>query len=191
MVLPCQNKNKLVLVLRSESQSGKCAITDGYTHRLYRLKAQGLKIQGGSSKLWHVQSQLPVYDRFDNYSSKFYVLIIREINFFTHSDSALITVFQRISMNFNMIVGQAACRLLCWYTQCSLAASCTCWMVAIVNVWVRRKNLWLFVFEMHLIKAWKLHCRQELCVGLAALTYNKNIVASYEQYCSFVSVSIT
>jgi len=27
------------------------------------------------------------------------------------------------------------------------------------------------------------------CVGLAALSYNKNIVASSEQYCSFVSVS--
>jgi len=64
-------------------------------------------------------------------------------------------------------------------------------------VWIRRKNLWLFVFEMHLIIASKLHCREELCVlhhtrcvRLAALSYNKNIVAS-EQYCSFVRASIT
>jgi len=32
-------KNKLVHVLRSESQSGKCAIRAGLTYRLYRLKA--------------------------------------------------------------------------------------------------------------------------------------------------------
>jgi len=37
----------------------------------------------------------------------------------------------------------------------------------------------------------RLYCNQELCVVLAALSYNKNIVASSEQYCSFVSVSIT
>jgi len=35
-------------------------------------------------------------------------------------------VFQQISMNLNMTVGQAACRLLCRYTQCTLAASCVC-----------------------------------------------------------------
>jgi len=31
-----------------------------------------------------------------------------------------------------MTVGQAACRLLCWYTQCTLATSCISWMVPIV-----------------------------------------------------------
>jgi len=33
-------------------------------------------------------------------------------------------VFQRISINLNMTVDQAACRLLRRYTQCTLAASC-------------------------------------------------------------------
>jgi len=35
-------------------------------------------------------------------------------------------VFQRVAMNLNMIVGQAACRLLCRYTQSTLVASCVC-----------------------------------------------------------------
>jgi len=33
------------------------------------------------------------------------------------------SVFQRVSMNLNMTVGQAACQLLCRYTQSTLAAS--------------------------------------------------------------------
>jgi len=33
-------------------------------------------------------------------------------------------VFQRVSMNLNMTVGQAACQLLGRYTQSTLAASC-------------------------------------------------------------------
>jgi len=61
--------------------------------------------------------------------------------------------FQRVSMNLNMTVGQAACRLLFRYTQCTLAASCICWIVPIAMCGIRRKNLWLFVFKMHLIKA--------------------------------------
>jgi len=35
-------------------------------------------------------------------------------------------VFQRVPMNLNMTVGQAACQLLCRYTQSTLAASCVC-----------------------------------------------------------------
>ena len=35
-------------------------------------------------------------------------------------------VFQRVSMNLNMTVGQAACQSLCRYTQSPLAASCVC-----------------------------------------------------------------
>jgi len=42
-------------------------------------------------------------------------------------------VFQRVSMNLNMTVGQAACQLLCQYTQGTLAASCDCWIVPIVT----------------------------------------------------------
>jgi len=42
-------------------------------------------------------------------------------------------VFQRVSMNLNMTVGHAACRLLCRYTQCTLAASCICWIVPTVT----------------------------------------------------------
>jgi len=42
-------------------------------------------------------------------------------------------VFQRVSMNLNMTVGQAACQLLCRYTQSTLSASCVCWIVPIVT----------------------------------------------------------
>jgi len=42
-------------------------------------------------------------------------------------------VFQRVAMNLNMTVGQAACQLLCRYTQSTLAASCVCWIVPIVS----------------------------------------------------------
>jgi len=41
------------------------------------------------------------------------------------------TVFQRVSMNLNMTVGQAACRQLCQCTQSMLAVSC--WIVPIVT----------------------------------------------------------
>jgi len=37
----------------------------------------------------------------------------------------------------------------------------------------------------------RLYCRYELCVELPAVSYNKNIVVSSEQYRGFVSVSIT
>jgi len=55
------------------------------------------------------------------------------------------------------------------------------------------KELWLFVFGTHLIKAsgYTADKRYVHCVRLA-VPYNKNMVASeYEQYSSFVSVSIT
>jgi len=47
-------------------------------------------------------------------------------------------VFQRVSMNPNMTVGQAACRLLCRYwllnARNTLAASCVCWIVPLLRV---------------------------------------------------------
>jgi len=36
-------------------------------------------------------------------------------------------------MNLNATVSQAACQLLCWYTQSPLAASCVYWIVPIVT----------------------------------------------------------
>jgi len=42
-------------------------------------------------------------------------------------------IVQQISMNLNMMIGQAACRLLCQNTQSTLAASCVCWIVRIVT----------------------------------------------------------
>ena len=39
------------------------------------------KYRGACIKLWYARSQLPVYDQFDKYSSKFDVLIIHEIQF--------------------------------------------------------------------------------------------------------------
>jgi len=40
--------------------------------------------------------------------------------------------FQRVSMNLDMTVGQAASQLFCLYTQSTLATSCVCWIVPIV-----------------------------------------------------------
>jgi len=36
-------------------------------------------------------------------------------------------------MNLNMTFGQAACQLLCRYSQSTLAASCVCWIIPIVT----------------------------------------------------------
>jgi len=53
-------------------------------------------------------------------------------------------------MNLNTTVGQAACQLLCRYTQSTLVVSCVGCIVPIVTC-DYQKNLWLFMFEMHLI----------------------------------------
>jgi len=42
-------------------------------------------------------------------------------------------IFQRVSMNLNMTVGQSARRLLCRQTQSTLAASYVWWIVSIVT----------------------------------------------------------
>ena len=46
----------------------------------------------------------------------------------------------KVSMNLNMMVGQAACQPLCRYTQSTLAASCVCWIVPIVTCDYRVKR---------------------------------------------------
>ena len=45
-------------------------------------------------------------------------------------DNAIVS--QQVHMNLNMTVGQVACRILCRYTQSTLAASCVCWIVPII-----------------------------------------------------------
>ena len=50
-----------------------------------------------------------------------------------------------------MTVGQAACQLLCRYTQSPLAASCLLLNRTDCYVCLYQKKLWLFMFEMHLI----------------------------------------
>jgi len=42
-------------------------------------------------------------------------------------------VYQRVSMNLNMTVCQAACRILCRNAQSTLAAFCVSWIVPIVT----------------------------------------------------------
>jgi len=42
-------------------------------------------------------------------------------------------VFQRVSRNLIMTVGQAVCQLLCLYTHSTLAATCVCWIVPIAT----------------------------------------------------------
>ena len=70
-------------------------------------------------------------------------------------------VFQRVSMKFNMTVGQAACRLLCRYRQ--LKAACGCVLCLLIRtdcyVWIRRKNLRPFVFENAPDHNWRLYGR--------------------------------
>jgi len=56
-------------------------------------------------------------------------------------------------MNPIMTVGQVASRLLCRYTQSTLAASVFAESYRYSYVWIRQKNLWLFVYGMHVIKA--------------------------------------
>jgi len=63
-------------------------------------------------------------------------------------------VFQRFSMNLNMTIGQATCRLLCRYTQSKFAAFCVCWIVPIVTCKSDERTCGCFVFEMHLIKGY-------------------------------------
>jgi len=48
-----------------------------------------------------------------------------------HGDKA--RVFQRVSINLSMTVGEAACRLLCRSTQSTLAVPSVCWIVPIVT----------------------------------------------------------
>jgi len=62
-------------------------------------------------------------------------------------------VFQRVSMNLYMTIGQAACPLLCRYSQCTLAASCIFWIVPIVTCESGERTCDCSLFEMHLIKA--------------------------------------
>ena len=53
-------------------------------------------------------------------------------------------------MNLNITVGQAACQLLCRYTQ---SPRCLLRLLNRTDCYVRlyQKILWLFMFEMHLI----------------------------------------
>jgi len=57
--------------------------------------------------------------------------------------------FGRVAMNVSMTtVGQAACQLLCRYTQSTLAALAESYRLLRVSL---SKELWLFMFEMHLV----------------------------------------
>jgi len=108
-------------------------------------------------------------------------------------------IFQRVSMNLNVTVGQAACRLLCRYrpTQCTLAASCICWIVPIVTCesgegicdcsclkcTSSKLKFALYTWAMYTTHKSYVYDRWKLCVlhpahcvGLAALSYNKNTV---------------
>jgi len=104
----------------------------GFTYRLYRLKPRASRSKGGSNKLvcivngriWSFRLNF-VKNLCLNYYSRNLVLF----NF--RGDNA--RVFQRVTINLNMTVGQAACQLLCRYTQSTLTGSCVCWIVPIVT----------------------------------------------------------
>ena len=124
-----------------------CRLRVGFT---YRRKPWDSRFKGASKKLWYAQSQWPVssfrLNFVKNVCLDYYSRNLVLFNF--RDDNA--RVFQRVSMNLNMTVGQAACQLLCRYTFSTLAASCVCWIVPIATC-DYQKNLWLFMFEMHLI----------------------------------------
>jgi len=134
------------------------------------------------------------YDQFDKYLSKFYIFIIYEIEFYSPAE---ISCWQREAFPRSFHESQYdrwSRRKPTIVSSNSKQVGCVLHWVNRVNclVWVRRKNLWLVVFEMHLIKAKvALQIRGSPCAGLPGLSYNKNIVTSTEQYCSFLKVSIT
>ena len=104
----------------------------GFTYRLYRLKPRA-KIQGGLQQTvvrieWMVGFWSFRLNFVKNLGLNYYSWNLVLLNF--RGVSA--RVFQRISMNFNMTVGQAACQLLCRYTHSTLVSSCVCWIVPIV-----------------------------------------------------------
>jgi len=87
-----------------------------------------------------------------------YCLLINSIHKHSSTNNSLIfihlirfcvdnaRVFQRVFMNLNMTVGQAASRLWCRHTQSTLNASCVWWIVSIVTCELGES------FDTHLIK---------------------------------------
>jgi len=75
-------------------------------------------------------------------------------------------VFQRVSMNVNMTIGQAACWLLCQYTQNTLTAFAESYRVLRVN---QVKELVAVCAWYALSQSLRLYYRKELCVSLAAV----------------------
>ena len=122
----------------------------GFTYRLYRPKPKASRSKGASNKLvcivngriWSFRLNF-VKSLCLNYYSRNLVLF----NF--RGDNA--RVFQRVSMNLNMTVGQAACQLLCRYTQEHTDCILRLLNRTDCDVWLCPKNLWLFIYEMHLI----------------------------------------
>ena len=107
--------------------SGLATPSAWFTCRLYRLKARASRSKV-SPTVVHIESMAGIWSFRLNFVKKFclnyYSRNLVLFNF--RRDNA--RVFQRVSMNLNMTVGQAACQLLCRYrpTQSTLAASCVC-----------------------------------------------------------------
>ena len=127
----------------------------GFTYRLYRLYR--LKPRASRSKrglqqtVVRIESMAGIWsfrlNFVKNVCLSFYSRNLVSFNF--RSDNA--RVFQRVSMILNMTVGQAACQLLRRYTQSTLRLRPAFAESYRFYVWLYQKNLWLFMFELHLI----------------------------------------
>ena len=117
----------------------------GFTCKLYRLKPRASRSKGGGLQqtVVRIESLAVIWSLRLNFAKNlclnYYLRYL--VLFYFRRDNA--RAFQRVSMNLNMTVGQAACQLLCRYTQSMLAAFCVCWIVPIVTCYsIKRTFGW-------------------------------------------------
>jgi len=140
---------------RNLFQSGGASA--GFTYRLYRLKPRASRskgasrFEGASSKLRYTWGQLPVQDQFVCLST-IYVYSWKLV-LFTHSDCVLLTPVS--SNGFPWIYHS-----ICWPRHI-VSYSVVIFIVLLLCLlnhtdfyeWIKRKNLWSFMLNMHLAKA--------------------------------------
>jgi len=129
------------------SELGRDTPSAGFTYRLYGLKPSVSRSKGLQQTVVRIESMAGIWsfrlNFFENLCLNYYSRNLVLFNF--GDDNA--RAFQRVSMNFSMRVGQAACHLLCRYTQSTLAASCVCWIVPIITFDSIKKNLWMLCLK--------------------------------------------
>jgi len=125
----------------------------GLTYRLYRLKPRASRSEGASSKLRYAWGQLPAQDQFDKYVNNLCLNYSWNLVLFTHSDFVLLTPVS--SNGFPWIYDS-----ICW-SRHIVSYSVVILIVLLLCLldhtdcyeWIKRKNLWLFMLNMHLAEA--------------------------------------